>query len=239
MKHLHFSLAVIIVLLNGCQSQPPKVERTTGQPTAPPQAQQIATTNAPASEPANLPKQLALFDGKTLTGWKVTDFGGHGEVEVKQGAIECSMGADLSGVAWTNTAVLPHSNYEIELDAMKVDGNDFFCGLTFPVGNSFCSLILGGWGGGIVGLSSIDGMDASENETSKNRYFDRNRWFHVRLRVTPEKIMAWVDNDNIVDVEITGRKIAVRAGGIDMCTPLGLSTWQTTAAWKNIKLQRL
>lgn len=237
MNRLHLPFVCVVLLIIGCRSERPQVTAT--PPSAPAPVQPAIPTNVPPVEPANLPKEITLFDGKTLTGWKTTDFGGHGEVEVKDGLIHCNMGADLSGITWTNTSVLPRTNYEIELDALKVDGNDFFCGLTFPVGNSFCSLILGGWGGGIVGLSSLDGMDASENETSKNRYFERNRWFHVRLRVTPQKILAWVDNDNIVDVEITGRKIAVRAGGIDMCTPLGLSTWQTTAAWKNMKLQRL
>jgi hypothetical protein len=48
-------------------------------------------------------------------------------------------------------------NYEIKLEAKKVTGNDFFCGMTFPVGDSFCSFIVGGWGGPVVGLSSIDG----------------------------------------------------------------------------------
>lgn len=61
---------------------------------------------------------------------------------------------------------MPVMNYELSLEAMRVDGSDFFCGLTFPVGSNFCSFIVGGWGGGVVGLSSLNSEDASQNETT-------------------------------------------------------------------------
>ena len=37
-------------------------------------------------------------------------------------------------------------DYELRLEAKRVEGGDFFCGLTFPVGKEYCTLILGGWG---------------------------------------------------------------------------------------------
>ena len=52
-----------------------------------------------------------------------------------------------------NTNEIPKINYEVALDAMRVSGSDFFCGLTVPVNDSFCSLIVGGWGGGLGGVS--------------------------------------------------------------------------------------
>src|SRR5436190_20842573 len=85
----------------------------------------------------------SLFDGKTLKGWKVTDFAGGGEVNVENGQLMLHSGVMLTGVSWTNT--LPKTDYEVSLEAMKVDGSDFFCGLTFPVGDAFCSFIVGGW----------------------------------------------------------------------------------------------
>src|SRR5690606_25452467 len=109
-----------------------------------------------------------LFDGKTLAGWKVTDFAGHGEVHVKDGVLRIEMGAGLGGVTYTNP--VPKLDYEVTLQARKIAGGDFFCGLTVPVRDSHCTLIVGGWGGGLVGISSIDGMDASENETMKVLY---------------------------------------------------------------------
>ena len=201
-----------------------------------------------ASSPTNSPVQIStrtnhwtgdwtpLFDGKTLRNWANTDFAGHGDATAEPGQIKISMGADLSGINWTN-GTLPKFDYEISLEANKVTGSDFFCGLTFPVGDSFCSLIAGGWGGAVVGLSSLDDMDASENETTKNLYFERNRWYHIRLRVTRPKIEAWLDDDKIIDVSIANRKISMRPGDIERSVPLGVATYQTTATVRNFKLR--
>ena len=51
---------------------------------------------------------------------------------------------DLSGIT-TTLKDLPTTNYEVEFEAQRVMGTDFFVGYTFPVGDSACSLILGGW----------------------------------------------------------------------------------------------
>jgi len=177
-----------------------------------------------------------LFDGKTLRNWATTDFAGGIEAKVEKEAIQIEAGAELSGITWTNGS-LPKTNYEISLDAMKVQGSDFFCALTFPVRNSFCSLILGGWGGSVVGLSSIDGMDASENETTKSLYLAPDKWYHVRVRVTPVKIQTWLDNDLIIDVPIEDREVAMRFGEIYKSKPLGIATYETSAAIKNIQLR--
>ena len=179
----------------------------------------------------------SLFDGKTLKGWKITDFAGHGEVNVENGQLLLHSGLMLTGVSWTNE--IPKSDYEVALEAMKVDGGDFFCGLTFPVKDAFCTWIIGGWGGGVVGLSSIDGLDASENETTKYMKFDSRRWYRLRLRVTKEKIETWIDDEKIVDQSIVDRRISLRPGDIDLSKPFGLATWQTTGALRNIKVRRL
>jgi hypothetical protein len=177
-----------------------------------------------------------LFDGKTLQNWATTDFAGGIAATVDKGAIQIESGAELSGITWTNGS-LPTTDYEISLDAMKVQGGDFFCGLTFPVKKSFCSLILGGWGGSVVGLSSIDGMDASENETTKSRYFAPDKWFHVRVRVTDTKIQTWLDDEKIIDVSTENHDIAMRFGEIYKSKPLGIATYITSSAIKNIQLR--
>ena len=179
----------------------------------------------------------SLFDGQTLNGWRVTPFISHGPVEIKGGQILLHAGSDLTGVSWTNT--LPRTNYEISLEAMKVEGNDFFCGLTFPVGDASCTFIVGGWGGGIVGLSSIDGMDASENETSQSLSFETNRWYPIRVRVSPGRIQTWIDDKAMVDLPTAGRKISLRWGEIDLSQPLGVASWRTTAALRNVRLRPL
>jgi hypothetical protein len=177
-----------------------------------------------------------LFDGKTLTNWAATDFGGHGGISAASGQINIGMGAELSGFTWTN-GTLPKIDYEISLQAMKVDGGDFFCGLTFPVAGSSCSLIIGGWGGGVIGLSSLDDNDASENETTQSRDLAAGRWYQVRLRVTPAKIEAWLDQEKIIDVSIVGKKVSLRPGSIFLCEPLGVATYETSAAIRDFKLR--
>ena len=167
-----------------------------------------------------------------------TDFGGHGAVRVDDHQIKMDMGEVLTGINWTN-GPLPTNNYEISLEAMKVDGSDFFCGLTFPVSNSWCSLIVGGWGGGVVGLSSLDGSDASENETTKSLFFDLKHWYRIRLEVRTDRIRAWLDNDKIIDVSTVGREIALRPGPIFLSKPLGVAAYQTTAAVRDFKLRLL
>ncbi|MGE3313990.1 MAG: DUF1080 domain-containing protein [Planctomycetaceae bacterium] len=178
----------------------------------------------------------SLFDGKSLEGWKITDFGGQGDVRVEDGAILLELGNDLTGV--TRESGVPTINYEVELEAMRVDGADFFCGLTFPVKNDACSLILGGWGGGLVGLSSLDGFDASENETSSYREFENGKWYRVRLKVTEARIEAWIDDEQIIDADIANRRVSVRIE-IELSRPFGLATWRTKGAIRNIRVRPL
>jgi hypothetical protein len=78
------------------------------------------------------PGEVRMFDGRNLGQWKITDFGGQGNVHVKDESIMLATGDNLTGVTWAGPVL--RMNYEINLDAMRVDGDDFFCGLTFPVG---------------------------------------------------------------------------------------------------------
>jgi len=200
------------------------------------------TSAAPAGK-ADEPGWKPLFDGRSLAGWKRTGFAGGGEVRVEPSfrdggpAIVVAAGASLSGFNWTGEA--PRTDYEISLEAMKIEGNDFMCGLTFPVGDSHATLILGGWGGPVVGISSIDNSDASENPTTRYLSFVKDRWYRVRLRVTPSRLEAWLDDQKIVDQETTGRKISLRPGSIGLSKPIGISTYQTSAAYRAIKLRTL
>lgn len=179
---------------------------------------------------------ISLFDGKTLGNWEITDFGGQGDVYVKDGSIFLERGNYITGITWTGPLV--RMNYEISLDAMRVIGTDFFCGLTFPVGDRPCTLILGGWGGQLCGLSSIDNFDASENETTQFIPFENGQWYHVILRVMPDRIEAWLDHQEIVNLETTGRDMDIRIE-VDLSQPLGIATWMTTGAVRNIRLRKL
>jgi len=178
-----------------------------------------------------------LFDGKSLSGWELTKFGGHGEVIVEDGQLIFEAGYPMTGITST-LQELPKSNYEIRLEAMRMAGSDFFCCLTMPVKDSFCSYVVGGWGGATVGISSIDFMDASENETMTIRGFKNKQWYRLRARVTDERIQAWIDDEQVVDVDIVGRKISTRAEVLSS-RPLGLCTFDSQAAMRNIQIRSL
>jgi len=118
---------------------------------------------------------------------------------------------------------------------MRVDGTDFFCGMTFPVGKDPCTLIVGGWGGTVVGLSSINGMDASENETTTLMQFEKNRWYNIRLKVADGKILVLIDDEVAVDFAIGDNMISIRPE-VELSKPFGICSWHTTAALRKIKL---
>jgi hypothetical protein len=173
----------------------------------------------------------SLFDGETLKGWEITRFGGEGRVRVQDGVILLPWGETLTGI--TYQLDFPRFNYEIMLEAKRVQGTDFFCGLTFPVQDSHCTLIVGGWGGTVIGLSSLDGLDASENETGLGKRLVENRWYRIRVRVTQDRIEAWLDEEQVVGVATKGRDVGIRPE-VSLSRPLGVAAWQTTAALRNI-----
>jgi hypothetical protein len=179
----------------------------------------------------------SLFDGKTLAGWKEAPFSGRGPVTVTNGEIILKTGY-MTGITCTNTNALLRMDYEIELEARRLEGSDFFCGLTFPVGTNVCSLVVGGWGGSLVGLSSLDGADAANNETAKSMEFKQNQWYHIRVQVRPKRIRAWIDDEKLVDVDTTDRGISIRLEMED-CVPLGVATWSTTGGLRNVRMRPL
>lgn len=181
----------------------------------------------------------AIFNGENLDGWEITDFAGHGPVKVEEGKMVLGAGITLTGATYTNFNKLPRMDYEIRLEAKKVDGYDFFCGLTFPVRDASCTFIVGGWGGGVVGISSLDGMDASENETASYQKFETGRWYKIKVRVTNNQLEAWIDDKKVVDADTEGRHIGMRPGEIEKNVPFGLASYQTTAELKNVQIRRL
>ena len=227
------SVGVILLLIPGRASGP--AGRLGNGPTDQPvnRATDQRGNEAKKAEPGWEP----LFDGKSLANWQPTKFFGEGPVKVENGQIVLEAGSDLTGITWTGRA-LPTSNYELAMQAMRVQGRDFFAGVTFAVGDSFCSLILGGWGGQVVGLSSINGMDASENDTSQSIEFESGRWYDVRIRVTDAKIEAWLDTRQIINVDREGKDIDTRIE-MEKSKPLGVASWRTKAALREIRLRRL
>jgi hypothetical protein len=56
------------------------------------------------------------------------------------------------------------------------------------------------------------------------------------VRVTGPRIQAWIDDEPVVDVDTTGKRVSVRAEVFDS-RPLGIAAWQTKAAVRNIRLR--
>lgn len=177
-----------------------------------------------------------IFNGVDLDGWEITNFGPQGPVYTSGGSIVLGMGDGATGITYKNE--FPEINYEVTLEARRVQGTDFFCGMTFPVGKDPCTLIVGGWGGALVGLSSINGRDASENETKTIQKFENGRWYKIKLTVTADKISAWIDDTNVVDINISGKKLSIRPE-VTRSRPFGIASWFTTAELRNIRVLRI
>lgn len=175
-----------------------------------------------AADDAALANEVAwidLFDGHSLGAFAVTDYGGQGEVAVRNGRLHLGIGNPLTGVTWSGAP--PRGDYELELIARREQGNDFFAALTFPVGDECLTLVLGGWGGSLCGLSSLDGLDASRNPTRTSRAFPPGRDAHVHLVVTAELVRVDLDGAPLLRADLRGRRLSLRPE-VELSRPLGL-----------------
>ena len=179
-----------------------------------------------------------LFNGKDLSGWKVAEMFGSGTVDVlPDGTVECGFGNPMTGIAYTNPP--PRMNYELSLDIMRVQGMDFFAALTLPIETNCCTVIIGGWGGNLCGISSFDYMDASENQWSEGRTFEDGHWYTLRVRVTPGVLQVFLgETFYTARIEFDdSSRFSLRPGSdIDKTAPLGLASYRTKARWRNFKL---
>ena len=205
----------------------------------PPPPKPLPVAEAPVLAKLPVGQWTSLFDGKSLSGWKVVEadeFSEHGPVTIKEGAIRLASGGPFTAVAWAGD--VPRENFEIEVEVMRPDGYDIFCGLTFPVGKGHVSLVCGGWGDTVVGISSIDDLNASENETTTAMGFENGKWHRIRVRVTEEKLEAWVGDKQVVDIERGDRRFSLY-GGVEPVAPLGVFTWQTEGRLRSVRFRRL
>jgi len=198
----------------------------------------VISATATAHQTKNASRLISLFNRKDLTHWKISDFGTQGEVNVRAGSLILGMGDGATGVSWDGDFEFPKMNYEVSLQAERIAGNDFFCGMTFPVNDSYLTLIVGGWGGFLVGLSSLEGLDASENETGSLHKFENKHWYAIRLSVADGIVQAWIDDQRVVDVDTKGRELSIRPEVL-LSRPFGFVSWYTEAALRNITLTLL
>ncbi len=159
---------------------------------------------------------------------------GGGEIDTGE-PMRLGWGETLTAARWKGAPPAPP--FELELTAKRIDGTDFFCAVTFPARSldECVTLVVGGWGGGTVGISCIDGKDASENVTTTYGKFETDVWYAIRLVRKGERIETWINGEKIIDVDTTGKTLSLRPGPIEDCAPFGLATWQTTALIRNVR----
>ena len=93
-------------------------------------------------------------------------------------------------------------------------------------------------GGTVVGLSNVDGYSASENATTQTITFESNRWYHLTLRVTDERIEAFIDGQKVIDQQRGGHTFGIWLE-VEPCRPFGVATWRTGGALRDIILRRV
>lgn len=184
-------------------------------------------------------REVSIFNGTDLTGWRKLDegyFDRPGEIRVEDGKLVLGKGDDLTGVCWKGE--VQEENYEIAFQVRRVEGNDFFCGFTFPVEKSYVTLILGGWGGYVVGLTAINGASAAENSTTQGYDFKTGKWYEIRVSVTGKFIRVYRDLVKIIEVEREGNRFEVWPQ-MEVARPLSFSTYDTVGEYRNIRYMRL
>jgi hypothetical protein len=202
-------------------------------------AAQEKNADGPQAIPVEKVLWTPLFDGKSLKGWDIVkgyDYEETGKVDVKDGCLVIGTGQPATGVRWTEK--FPKMDYEIEFEGKRVAGSDFFCGMSFPVGDGALTLILGGWGGWVVGLSCIDGNRVVDNETCTSRKFKDDQWYRIRVQVTQQKVSTYLDDKYLCGIETRNRKLTVTSE-MEPCLPFGVATWNTTGALRNIRYREL
>jgi hypothetical protein len=197
----------------------------------------ICACSSPQSTQHDFEPWQTLFDGSGLDGWESISFGGEGEIEIIDGSAILPMGSPLTGIRPLQP--LPQRlDYEVEVKAARMVGNDFFCGLTFPVAESHATVVLGGWGGGLCGLSCVDDEDASYNQTRSYHGFEFGQIYTLRVRVTSQKITAWLDDEVLFEQDVANHKISLRTEMLPS-VPFGVCSFLTRAAIHSVRWRAL
>lgn len=197
----------------------------------------------PGGGEANRVSRWALFETPLVDRWQDAKMEGGGAVQKEADGFTLKEGAPMTGhvfPVWEQEG-LPAMNYRVTYEAMRVSGTDFFGSVTFPVGSRerCVTFVLGGWGGTQVGISSIDGADASENPTGSSQRLETGRWYRIRIEVEEESVRVWLDDRPLVRFDPEGRQLHLRGGEISKCVPFGFATYGTEGRIRACVVERL
>ena len=195
-----------------------------------------ACGSLPSQEIAEGSPWATLLDGTGLGAFRPTEFGGQGEVLLIGTGVRLERGSPLTGLTYQGP--FPKVDYELEVTATRESGSDFFLGLTFPVQDSAATLVLGGWGGALTGLSCIDGEDASSNSTKSFIGFQLGQTYRVRLRVLKSDVSAWLDDELLFTLDPTQVQLSIRPE-VELSLPLGVASYVTQARIENLRYRSL
>ena len=195
------------------------------------------------SRHASAPLDWTLTTAPLSGEWVDAEMEGTGAVGLHDAVIALATGRPMTGIRFDgwDGAGLPLLDYAASYETRRVAGRDFFGTLTFPVGSldRCVSLVIGGWGGAVVGISSIDDADAGGNETRSEQVFQDGQWYRVRIEVRSDDIRAFIDDRIVVNVNIKGRRLSLRAGEIQKCAPFGFASYATEGEVRKVRVERL
>lgn len=177
------------------------------------------------------PQKWELFAAAHREVWQEAQMQHSGGVDREDAGWLFRAGAPMTGIVFPEweKAGLPVTDYRITYEATRISGSDFFGSVTFPVGSRerCVTFVLGGWGGSQVGISSIDGLDASSNATGSSQPFETGKWYRIRIEVRKHELAVWMNDRPLVRADISRAQLGLRGGEIDRCVPFGFATYET------------
>ena len=193
-----------------------------------------------AAKPAQPPPPIRT-SGKTSstarrsTGWKAPQFGGEGKVYVKDGTIVMETGSMMTGITWTGEAI--RNNYE--LDAGRHAAGRHRLLLHHHLSRRRRSLLAGRRRLGRHGRRAVE----------RRRLRRLGKRHHQDHDLQGQPVVSRADprdrrGDRGLDRRPTGGRTSrgrttssTSASSAISCRPLGICTWDTTGAVRNIRVR--
>lgn len=175
-----------------------------------------------------------LFDGTNLEEWQLGVYGEPDDYELQGDGVVIPQTAALAGM--TYTGALPEAPYRLVVEATKLYGGDFFLGVTFPVRDAHLTLVVGGWGGVVSGLSSLDGKDAARNATKTVRHFPNGKRHVVAIEVDDARVDVTIDGEPFLGTSLEGVELGMRVE-VEPSRPLGIATFATSTLLHRVSVE--
>ncbi len=151
-------------------------------------------------------------------------------VQGRWGAQQRAWVSDTSGTCVIQVPYLPPEEYDIEIDAERLKGNEAFA-VVLPIGRNQPSVIFDGRGRTVSGLNRLDGKDEGENESAfRGRVFSDSGIVKIVCQVRRSHIKVVADGKTIVDWKGDMRRLSLfpLVAELPHKGAVGLWTWGTS-----------